>query len=248
MSILNTTASSNEPESGRTPTPSALSDIAVVAIVSASAFLLEGYAIDRGWLAIGDDARGASAVILGALAAVGVTLARGKSLTALGFKRPRSWRIVPLQVLAILAAFVVLQALVPMVASVFIDVPTPDLSRHSDVAGNLSAALFMALVLPLTASIPEEVIYRGFLIERLISVFGETRGGTWLAVIVQSCIFGAIHFQWGIGGMVMTVVMGFVWGTAYLLCDRNLWVVILAHSGGHLLLVTQLYLAEPVIF
>ncbi len=99
------------------------------------------------------------------------------------------------------------------------------------VAGNLGAAISMALILPLTASIPEEIIYRGFLIGRLSDIFGRNFGGAFMAVLVQALVFGAIHFQWGIGGMVVTVIMGVVWGTAYLLCDRNLWVVILAHSA-----------------
>ncbi len=60
-------------------------------------------------------------------------------------------------------------------------------------------------------------------------------------------MFGAVHFQWGAGGMLVTVIMGTIWGTAYLLCGRNLWVVILAHSAGHILLVMQLYLSERII-
>jgi len=38
-------------------------------------------------------------------------------------------------------------------------------------------------------------------------------------------------------------VMGVIWGTAYLLCGRNLWIVIMAHSGGHIMLVVGLYLS-----
>ena len=47
--------------------------------------------------------------------------------------------------------------------------------------------------------------------------------------------------------MVMTVIMGLVWGASYLLCGRNLWIVIMAHSAGHLLMVLQLYLAESIV-
>lgn len=121
------------------------------------------------------------------------------------------------------------------------------MSKYGDMSGNLRAALTMALILPFTASIPEEIIYRGFLIGRLSEIFGEHTGGAVMTVLVQSLIFSSIHFQWGIGGMMMTLIMGLVWGTAYLLCGRNLWVVILAHSGGHILMVTQLYLAEPFV-
>ena len=134
-----------------------------------------------------------------------------------------------------------------MLVSSFISMPEPDLSRYDSIAGNLSAAIAMVLILPLTASIPEEIIYRGFLIGRLSDIFGRDMGGAFVTVLIQALVFGAVHFQWGIGGMIVTVMMGIVWGTAYLLCGRNLWIVILAHSAGHILLVTQLYLAKSII-
>lgn len=62
---------------------------------------------------------------------------------------------------------------------------------------------------------------------------------------VIAVIFGLVHFQWGLGGIVATIIMGLVWGVAYLLCGRNLWIVIIAHSTAHLLLVMQLYFTPP---
>jgi membrane protease YdiL (CAAX protease family) len=53
-------------------------------------------------------------------------------------------------------------------------------------------------------------------------------------------IFGFVHFQRGLAGIVMTSIMGLVWGGAYLLCGRNLWIVIMAHSAAHIALVSQL--------
>ncbi|NCF23779.1 MAG: CPBP family intramembrane metalloprotease [Gammaproteobacteria bacterium] len=49
----------------------------------------------------------------------------------------------------------------------------------------------------------------------------------------------------GAGGVPVTTIMGAVWGFAYLLCGRNLWIVILAHSMAHIALVTQLYALPP---
>ena len=142
----------------------------------------------------------------------------------------------------VLAAFVAMQILIPQLLSLVMTVPEPDMSRYATVTGNLGAAISLALILPLTASIPEEIIYRGFLMGRLSTLFGTDARGNLLTVAVQAVIFSSIHFTWGIGGIMMTFIMGIVWGTAYLLCGRNLWVVILAHSAGHLLFVTQLYL------
>ena len=103
----------------------------------------------------------------------------------------------------------------------------------------------MALLLPLTAAVPEEIVYRGFLVRQFTRLYGSGRAAPVLAVVSQALIFGAVHFQWGLGGVVMTSIMGLVWGVAFLLCGRNLWIVILAHSAAHVALVLQLY-ATPV--
>ncbi len=224
-----------------------LIDILIVFAVSALAFALEDLANTRGWIVVPTDARGVSSVLAGAFTAVGVVLARGGTLSDLGFRRPERWATVPFQVAGILVVFIAAQSLVPLLVSSFISIPAPDLSRYDSISGNLRAAITMALVLPLTASIPEEVIYRGFLIGRLSDIFGANTSGAVLAVLTQALVFGAVHFQWGIGGMIVTVIMGMVWGAGYLLCGRNLWIVILAHSAGHILLVVQLYLATPLV-
>jgi membrane protease YdiL (CAAX protease family) len=224
-----------------------LIDIMIVVAVSGLAFFLEDLANARGWISVGAEARGVSAVLGGAFAAVGVVLARGGTLADLGFRRPERWATVPFQIAGILAAFIAAQTLAPLLVSSFISMPEPDLSRYDSISGNLGAAIAMVLLLPLTASIPEEVIYRGFLIGRLSDIFGRNIGGATMTVLVQALFFGAVHFQWGIGGMIVTVMMGIVWGTAYLLCGRNLWIVILAHSAGHILFVIQLYLGKSII-
>ncbi|MBD3647231.1 MAG: CPBP family intramembrane metalloprotease, partial [Pseudomonadales bacterium] len=195
-----------------------LVDIAIVVAVSALAAAIEDLANAWGWIAIGPEARGVGAVLGGAAAAIAVVLIRGGSLRDLGLKQPRRWTLVPLQVAAILIVFIGAQLLIPQALSLFVSMPEPDFSRYDAVAGNLANALTLALLLPLTASIPEEIIYRGFLIGRLSAVFGWDRGGAIMSVLVQALLFSAVHFMWGIGGMLMTLIMGLIWGTAYLLC------------------------------
>lgn len=218
-------------------------DILIVAAASYLAFFLEGQANTRGLIVVSEQAKGVSGVIAGALSVVVLVRLRGGSWSDLGFRKPARWATVPFWVAGILLAFIAGELLGPVLISQFMTLPEPDYSKYDAIAGNLPAALTMALLLPLTASIPEEIIYRGFLIGRLEAIFG---GSAVPAVVVQSVIFGSIHFQWGIGGMFMTLIMGLVWGTSYILCGRNLWIVILAHSGGHILLVTQLYYATPI--
>lgn len=218
-----------------------LADIAIVALVSVLAFL--GELAIAGRLPWGAEARGVIAVLAGAAVAVAITLGRGGGLADLGFRRPKRWLTVPAWVLGILAAFVVAQNAVPMLVAPVFDLPEPDLSRYDTVRGNLAATLSLAVILPLTAAIPEEILYRGFLIGRLTRLFGGYAGAPVLAVLVQAIVFGLAHFQWGTGGILVTAIMGAVWGFAFLLCGRNLWIVIIAHSMAHVALLTQLYFA-----
>jgi membrane protease YdiL (CAAX protease family) len=140
-----------------------------------------------------------------------------------------------------------MQAVAPLLVGFFIDLPEPDLSKYDSIAGNISVALTYVLLLPFTASIPEEIIYRGFLMGRLTEIFGWTRRGQVMTVFIQALVFGSVHFEWGVGGVIVTFMMGLVWGTAYLLCGRNLWVVIIAHSTAHTLGILQGYLSASII-
>lgn len=217
----------------------ALTSIAIVIAVSALAFAGELAVADV--LPWGDEARGVVAVLGGAIAALWLTVRRGGSLADLGLVRPKRWLTVPVWVLGIVITFVAAQALVPQLIAPFFDLPAPDMSRYDFIRGDALAAISMALLLPLTAAIPEELVYRGFLIRQFTRLYGDGQRGALLAVLSQAIVFGAAHFQWGLGGIVMTSIMGLVWGGAYLLCGRNLWIVIMAHSAAHIALVLQLY-------
>ena len=217
----------------------AASEIGVVMLVSVLAFVGEVAAADT--LPWGIESRGVLAVLCGCLAALAVTRVAGRPLSHLGFQKPaRWWTAIPWAV-GIFLFFGVAQNLVPIMVNLIIELPQPDYSRYDFIRGNLPAAILMAIGLPLLAAIPEEVIYRGFLIERLHVTLGEFSGSEYLAVVLQAFIFGAVHFQWGVGGVLVTVIMGLVWGLAFLLCGRNLWIVIIAHSLGHVVLVSQIY-------
>ena len=216
----------DEPKGKVTGYWSVLLDIAIVVIVSIGALVLGDWLRSIGWLDFGDASRGFLAVIAGAIAAVVLTLLRGGSFADLGFRRPKNWLTVPFWAIGIFAAYVFFQVLGVGVVSLFVEIPQADLSRFEPYHGKLMAAVMLVLILPFTASIPEEIIYRGFLMGRLSSVFGETTMGNVITVGIQSLVFGMIHFQWGVGGIVVTAIMGMVWGIAYLMCGRNLWITI----------------------
>jgi membrane protease YdiL (CAAX protease family) len=242
---MNTAIITKETPTGATHILHALIDIGIIVLFSALGYGIEFGARSAGIFSLGDLGSGLLGVMGGLIGVLFVTKRRGFSYADLGFKRPQPLWAVPLWVIGIFVVYAFAQAAVPGVLSVVIDLPAPDFSRYDSVYQNLPLALFLLVALPLTASIPEEMIYRGFLMDRLARIFGKGTSGTVLTVAVQALIFGTIHFQWGIGGILITVIMGLIWGTAFILSGRNLWIVILAHSFGHTVWIILLYLSPP---
>lgn len=223
----------------------ALIDIGIVFLFSAVGLGIEKAAKAFGLFSLGEIGSGLFAVLAGLVGVLYITKRRGFSHTDLGFRKPERYWTLPFWVIGIFLVYFGAQILAPMLLSLFIEIPAADFSKYSSVYQNLPLALLMFFGLPLTASIPEEIIYRGFLMDRLSRIFGKGTTGTGMTILVQAMIFGSIHFQWGIGGVLLTTIMGLVWGTAYILSGRNLWVVILAHSFIHVIFVILLYISPP---
>lgn len=225
------------------PAAAAIADVVVVLALAAVAFAIEHYA--AAYLPWGDEARGVVAVLVAAITALALTRRRGGTLAELGLRRPARLWPVPFQAAGIVVVFVAAQNIAPLLVDPFFELPEPDFSRYDAIRGNLPAALAMGLALPLAAAVPEEIVYRGFLMNRFAMLFGTGVSGTASSVVLQALVFGAIHFQWGVGGVIVATIMGIVWGVAFVLCGRNLWVVIIAHSLAHVALVAQPYSASP---
>jgi len=116
-----------------------------------------------------------------------------------------------------------------------------EMGSYEYLRGNLPMLLLTLMGVYVVSSFGEEVIYRGFLITRLETLGG---GGKWalrIAVIVSAIIFGLIHFDWGIVGVVQTGFMGLALGISYLVVRRRLWILVLAHAYLDTILMVQLY-------
>ncbi len=67
-------------------------------------------------------------------------------------------------------------------------------------------------------AIAEEVFYRGWIQARLAGVFGQTRGGTVLSVVVAAVVFTGQHMTpltgalaWGYSGLILFGGVAFGW-------------------------------------
>lgn len=116
-----------------------------------------------------------------------------------------------------------------------------DVSGYNYLAGNLPLLLVSLAAIYVVSSLGEEVIYRGFLIDRIERLLGSARGATWIAVIASSLVFGAAHFGWGPVGVVQTFFMGLAFALCFIWFKRNLWILVVAHADMDTALIVPLY-------
>ena len=101
---------------------------------------------------------------------------------------------------------------------------TADMSKYDYLQGNLTMTILALGSVYVVSAFAEEVIYRGFLITRINELAEDRKSASRFAVVFSSLIFGLVHSDWGLAGMVQASCMGLALGTSYLLVQRNLWV------------------------
>jgi len=120
-------------------------------------------------------------------------------------------------------------------------VAPPDYSRFAAIRGNPKLLAMTLAIAWGTAAFGEEMLVRGFLLNRLAEMWGQSRTAWTGALFASSALFGAAHFYQGLSGMLLTGTIGLVFGTVYLAVGRNLWVTILAHGAIDTISLIALY-------
>lgn len=106
----------------------------------------------------------------------------------------------------------------------------PDLEVFRAVRGNIKLfLLFLALSWTL-AAFGEEMVYRGYLMNRVADLFDRTRSAWIISLIVVHFGFGLAHLYQGVTGVIDEGLMGVLLGIMYLGTGRNLAVPIVAHG------------------
>lgn len=105
-----------------------------------------------------------------------------------------------------------------------------DTSRFDPLRGNLFALISGLVIVWTFAAFGEEMIFRGYLMNRLAALFERKKMGWIVGLIISSVIFGLGHSYQGISGIMLTGIVGVVYALAYLAARYNLWVPILIHG------------------
>jgi len=155
---------------------------------------------------------------------------RGPGWRGVGLRRPSHWgRTILLGLVVGLGYQLVGTYVIERVIARFTG-ELPDVSMFRGIIGNEWQLAFWLTMSWTLAAFMEEMVYRGWLMNRIAELTDFSRAGWIVAVIAISAFFGAIHLYQGFSGVLATGLSGLVFGWLYLATDRNLWACILAHG------------------
>jgi membrane protease YdiL (CAAX protease family) len=154
---------------------------------------------------------------------------RGIGWRAVGLKRPARWRktLLPGIAVGVVYQFFTSYVIEPLIG-LLTGKPT-DLSQFTPIQGNVFLLCFYLLMAGTFAAFGEELIYRGYLMNR-VAELGASSTPWAVSLVVVSVVFGVAHWQQGITGVVINIFAGVIYGALYLASGRNLWLPIIAHG------------------
>jgi membrane protease YdiL (CAAX protease family) len=173
-------------------------------------------------------------------------LIRREGISALGFKKNKN----AAQMIGVILLSVILWQLIQIGVTMpilnHLTGTTQDLSAFANLKGNLSQ-LSLYLILTWTlAAFGEEMVYRGYLQNRLSAVFGENTIGLVLTIGISSLLFGVAHTEQGIIGVVVTTLDALFFSWLKMKYENNLWAAILAHGFSNSVGLIVFYFTGPI--
>lgn len=155
---------------------------------------------------------------------------RGQRWSSVGLCRPESW----LKTVSVgLAAGIFLQLLSEFItepAIAYLTGQPVDLSDFRPLVGNTKLLLIYFAAIWTLAAFGEEMVYRGYIMNR-VADFGDRTTLAWgVSAIVVSIFFGIGHYYQGISGMIGSGISSLIFAGVYFLLNRNIWVAVLAHG------------------
>lgn len=167
----------------------------------------------------------------------------GERWVDLGFRRPRRWWITPLLALCGSLALLIAVGVVRGTILPSIGVAAPEPSALAGIKGDLGQYLFYGFIVAWgSTAFGEELLLRGFILDRVLKLIGSTCvPAVLLGIIGQAALFGSLHFHQGLGGVILTGTFGLIMGLVWLLGGRNLWPCILIHGLTNFLSATEYY-------
>jgi hypothetical protein len=169
---------------------------------------------------------------------------RQQHWSTVGLKRPRSWIrtlsvAIPLGVAWPYADIFFVEPWIESLTGVKVD-----LSLLVGIQDNLTGFLIIMAIVWTVATFGEELVFRGYLLNRLQDVTGRGWVSVGFGLIASAAAFGYAHMYQGISGMIEAAYVAVALGTLYLASGRNLWLPMLVHGFYDTVGITLLYLGK----
>jgi membrane protease YdiL (CAAX protease family) len=162
----------------------------------------------------------------------------------LGFTRNRTWtKTIALGFAA--GIFLELQELFvtqPLLAR--LTGKQPDLSDIHMLTRNIQYSLLGVVFSWTLAAFGEELVWRGYLMNRLADLGDRTRPAWFFSLMLVSAAFGFAHSYQGLTGIIEEGIAGLFLGSIYFATGNNLSVPILAHGISDTLDVLLIFLGK----
>ena len=225
----------------RTPLKSLADLIVIAAYLVVVPQLAEAAFVEAGLPTTGLTRILATGVIFAGLVAVVVVLLalRGETLRDIGLQSPRNLAGAAALGVAVAAlTFAGLEALQRL--GVMGETRLGDMA--SELKGDLPLAFARAGLGLIVVGFVEELLFRGFVLDRLAKAFGSGVLALGGALAGQAALFALAHAYQGVEGMLFTGAVGLLFGIAFVAAGRNLWPVIIAHGVFDAARAMHLYL------
>jgi membrane protease YdiL (CAAX protease family) len=160
----------------------------------------------------------------------------------IGMSRPLSWPKTVLAAIVIGLAYNALDIGVILPLLHRLTGEPLDLTAFAPLEGNLKMLLLLVAASWVSAAFLEEMLYRGYILNRLVDVFGRSTAGWAMSVTLVSLTFGLAHHAQGVTGILDNILAGVLFAGLYLASGRNLWLPILVHGIIDTTSVVLLYL------
>lgn len=120
-----------------------------------------------------------------------------------------------------------------------------DTSDFAGLQGDVGRLLLLLALSWTLAAVAEETAFRGYVLTRTYDAVTGRPSSTVLAVMASALLFGLVHTEQGLVGVVLATIDGVVLGLLRLRC-RTLWAPVLVHGFSNTIGFIAFFLAGPI--
>jgi membrane protease YdiL (CAAX protease family) len=178
--------------------------------------------------------------------AAGSLLVRREKISALGLiKAPKPWRMV-LCVFGLSVAWTLIDFCLILPVLNHLTGTTQEMGGFAELKGNIGQYFFMLAAGWVLGAFAEEIAFRGYIQMRTAALFPNKTAGIVAAVALSSVLFGLLHTEQGIVGVVVTTLDAVFFSFVRLRFGGNTWASVLAHGFNNTIGITVFFFTGPL--